>query len=87
MAQLVSARPSVREVPSLISGDDNTSLFQLLSYVCSFKRSIDGEMEGKISAQSTSCLSVELLSRYQRKIWLLFFTSYFFVSECKQIIL
>ena len=60
MAHLVSARPSVREVPNLISGDDNTSLFQLLSYVCSSNGAL---MEGKISAQSTSCLSVELLSR------------------------
>ena len=35
VAQLVSARPSVREVPSSIPGDI-TSLFQLLSFLCSF---------------------------------------------------
>ena len=34
-AQLVSAQPSVREVPSSIPGDI-TSLFQLLSCLCSF---------------------------------------------------
>ena len=35
VAQLVSAQPSVREVPSPIPGV-NTSLFQLLSFLCSF---------------------------------------------------
>ena len=35
VAQLVSARPSVHEVPSSIPGDI-TSLFQLLSFLCSF---------------------------------------------------
>ena len=34
-AQLVSARPSVREVPSVIPGDI-TSAFHLLSFLCSF---------------------------------------------------
>ena len=35
MAQLGSARSSEREVPSSIP-DDITSLFQLLSFLCSF---------------------------------------------------
>ena len=35
VAQLVSARPSVREVPSSIRGDI-ISLFQILSFLCSF---------------------------------------------------
>ena len=35
VAQLVSARPSMREVPSSIPGDI-TSLSQLLSFLCSF---------------------------------------------------
>ena len=35
VAKLVSARPSVREVPSSIPGDI-ASLFQLLSFLCSF---------------------------------------------------
>ena len=34
VAQLVSAQPSVREIPSSIPGV-NTSLFQLLSFLCS----------------------------------------------------
>ena len=35
VAQLVSARPSVREVPISIRGDI-ISLFQILSFLCSF---------------------------------------------------
>ena len=35
VAQLVSARPSVGEVPSSIRGDI-ISLFQILSFLCSF---------------------------------------------------
>ena len=35
MAQMFSARPSVREVPSSIPGD-TTFLFQHLSFLCSF---------------------------------------------------
>ena len=36
MARLASARPLVREVPSSRPGQI-TSLFQLLSFLCSFK--------------------------------------------------
>ena len=80
MVQLASARPSVHEVPRLIRGDIK-SLFwvQLLSFLCSFdqlliplKRSIDGERGVKMSAPSSSNLSVITVTSYRRKIWLLY---------------
>ena len=71
MAQMVRARPSVREVPSSIPLD-TTSLFQLLSFLCltSFKYPYNGalmERGGKMSATSTSSLSVITVTSYRRK--------------------
>ena len=63
MAQLVSAQPSVREVPSSIPGV-NTPLFQLLSFLCSFDYGLEARKSGLEEAVNRPKLAFAVPPKY-----------------------